>query len=128
MLKKVRSLIGLDIGSTCVKAVELTQAGNEIVITGYGQSEILSEGSRSDAILDVLNSNGFRTRRVVTAVSGKSVIVRYLTMVQMSPDDLQNAIRFEADKYIPFDVDEVVLDCQRLEDSAGGSSGALNEN
>jgi len=129
MLKKVRSLIGLDIGSNCVKAVELTQIGGDLVITGFGQSEILSEGSKADAILDVLHSNHFRTRRVVTAVSGKSVIVRYLTMIQMTDDDLQNAIKFEADKYIPFDVEEVVLDCQRLEEEEGGlSAGTLNEN
>ena len=129
MLKKVKSLIGLDIGSNCVKAVELTQVGGDLVITGFGQSEILSEGSAADAILDVLHSNTFRTRRVVTAVSGKSVIVRYLTMIQMSDDDLQNAIKFEADKYIPFDVEEVVLDCQRLqEDAADLAAGALNEN
>ena len=129
MLKKVRSLIGLDIGTNCVKAVELTQAGSDLVITGYGQSEILSEGSKADAILDVLHSNAFRTRRLATAVSGKSVIVRYLTMIQMSEEDLQNAIKFEADKYIPFDVEEVVLDCQRLEERAEGmASGALNEN
>ena len=128
MLKKAKSLIGLDIGSTCVKALELTQVGSELIVTGYGQSEILSEGSKADAILDVLNSNSFRTRRVVTAVSGKSVIVRYLNMVEMSPDDLQNAIRFEADKYIPFDVDEVVLDCQRLEEGQTESGpGALNQ-
>ena len=47
MLKKVRSLIGLDIGTNCVKAVELTQAGSDLVVTGYGQSEILSEGSKA---------------------------------------------------------------------------------
>ncbi len=40
MLKKPRSLIGLDIGSNCVKAVELTLTGNDLVLTGYGQSEI----------------------------------------------------------------------------------------
>jgi type IV pilus assembly protein PilM len=117
MLKKTRSLIGLDVGSSCVKAVELTQAGGDLVVSAYGQSDVLSEGSRADAILDVLHSQPFRTRRVVTAVSGKSVIVRYLTMVQMSDEDLKNAIKFEADKYIPFDVDEVVLDCQKLEDT-----------
>ena len=129
MLKKVKSLIGLDIGSSCVKAVELTQVGGDLVITGYGQSEILSEKSKADAILDVLHGSSFRTRRVVTAVSGKSVIVRYLTMIQMGPEDLQNAIKFEADKYIPFDVDEVVLDCQKLEDPPEiGRPGNLNEN
>jgi type IV pilus assembly protein PilM len=125
MLKKTRSLIGLDIGSSCVKAVELTQVGSDLVVSAYGQADVLSEGSRADAILDLLHSQPFRTRRVVTAVSGKSVIVRYLTMVQMSDDDLKNAIKFEADKYIHFDVDEVILDCQRLEDAGDTDGGEM---
>jgi type IV pilus assembly protein PilM len=125
MLKKTRSLIGLDVGSSCVKAVELSQVGSEVVVTAYGQTDVLSEGSRADAILDLLHSQPFRTRRVVTAVSGKSVIVRYLTMVQMSDEDLRNAIKFEADKYIPFDVDEVVLDCQKLEDARDGDGSNM---
>jgi type IV pilus assembly protein PilM len=127
MLKKQRSLIGLDIGTHCVKAVELTQHGAETVLTAYGQNDIVSEGSKADAIIDLLQGRSFRTRRVCTAVSGKSVIVRYLTMIQMSNEDLKNAIKFEADKYIPFDVEEVVLDAQRLDDGPAGKGG-LNEN
>ena len=122
MFKKQRSLVGLDIGSHCVKAVELTQFGNETVLTAYGQNEIASEGARADAIIDLIQGRSFRTRRTCTAVSGKSVIVRYLTMVQMSDDDLKNAIRFEADKYIPFDVEEVVLDAQRLAEAPGAKA------
>lgn len=125
--KKQRSLIGLDIGTNCVKAVELTQHGSELVLTAYGQNEIVSEGQKADAVVDLLQSRNFHTRRVVTAVSGKSVIVRYLTMIQMSDEDLRNAIKFEADKYIPFDVDEVVLDAQRLDDPPGARTG-LQEN
>ena len=127
-LKKKRSLIGLDVGTHSVKAVELTQYGNELVVTAYGQNEIVSEGSKADTIVDLLQGQQFRTRRVVTAVSGKSVIVRYLTMIQMSDSDLRNAIKFEADKYIPFDVEEVVLDAQRLENAGGMEGGGLNEN
>ena len=128
MLKKQKSLIGLDIGTHCVKAVELTQYGNELVLTAYGQNDIVSEGSKADAVIDLLQGRSFRTRRVVTAVSGKSVIVRYLTMIQMSDEDLRNAIKFEADKYIPFDVDEVVLDAQRLDDGPGTKQGGLGDN
>lgn len=128
MFKKQRSLIGLDIGTHSVKAVELTQHGNELVVTAFGRNEIVSQGARADAVVDLLQGGNFRTRRVVTAVSGKSVIVRYLTMVQMSNDDLKNAIRFEADKYIPFDVDEVVIDAQRLDESPSSRAGlAQNE-
>lgn len=119
MFKKHRNLIGLDIGTHCVKAVELTQAGKGLTVTAYGQAEVTSQAQKADAIVDLLQGGGFRTRKVVTAVSGKSVIVRYLTMVKMSDDDLQNAIKFEADKYIPFDLDDVVLDAQRMDGGLG---------
>ncbi len=127
MFKKQKSLIGLDVGMHTAKAVELTQYGNELVVTAYAQNDIVSQSERADAIVEMLQSQVFRTRRVATAVSGKSVIVRYLTMVDMSSDDLRNAITFEADKYIPFDVDEVVLDAQRLDDGGLHFEG-LGEN
>jgi type IV pilus assembly protein PilM len=113
-IKRTKSLIGLDVGTNAVKAVEMTWH-NGPVITGFGYAELPSPDAVPEAVQKVLRENDFHTRRVVTSVSGKSVIVRYLTMFRMSPDDLRNAIRYEADKYIPFDVDEVVLDCQPFE-------------
>lgn len=110
--RKIKSLIGLDIGSRSIKAVELTREGHGYVMTGYGQTEVHSEEQRPDAILEVLRDNAFHTKRVVTAVYGKSVIVRYLSMMRMPDEDLRNAIRYEADKYIPFDVEDVVMDSQ----------------
>jgi len=114
--RKIKSLIGLDIGSRSIKAVELTREGHGFVMTGYGQTEVHSEEQRPDAILEVLRDNAFHTKRVVTAVYGKSVIVRYLSMARMPDDDLRNAIRYEADKYIPFDVEDVVMDSQAFLD------------
>jgi len=120
--RQIRSLIGLDVGTKAVKAVELTWQGGP-VITGFGYAELPSPDAVPDTVARVLQENEFHTRRVVTAVSGKSVIVRYLTMFRMSPDDLRNAIRYEADKYIPFDVEEVVLDCQPFEAPGLGEVG-----
>jgi len=124
--RKIKSLIGLDIGSRAIKAVELTREGHGFVMTGYGQTEVLSEDQRPDAILEVLRDNSFHTKRVVTAVYGKSVIVRYLSMMRMPDEDLRNAIRFEADKYIPFDVEDVVMDSQPFADD-GLVDGSENE-
>lgn len=121
--KKIKSLIGLDIGSRAIKAVELTREGHGFVMTGYGQTEVRSEEQRPDAILEVLREHSFHTKRVVTAVYGKSVIVRYLSMMKMPDEDLRNAIRYEADKYIPFDVEEVVLDCQAFRDEQQSEGG-----
>lgn len=123
--RRIKSLIGLDIGSRTIKAVELTREGHGFVMTGYGQTEVLSEEQRPDAILEVLRDNSFHTKRVVTAVYGKSVIVRYLSMTRMPDEDLRNAIRYEADKYIPFDVEDVVMDSQALPDDQLGDG---NEN
>lgn len=119
--RKRRSLIGLDIGSDSIKAVELTTAGSEVVITGYGQVEIPSGADPADPLSDLLKACSFKTRKVATAVSGRSVIVRFLSMVDVPESNLKQAIRYEADKYVPFDLDEVVLDCARL-GAAGGAA------
>ena len=103
LLKRVKSLIGLDVGTRAVKAVEITWNGGP-VITGFGHAELPSPDAVPDTVSRVLRENQFHSKRVVTSVSGKAVIVRYLTMYKMSPEDLRNAIRYEADKYIPFDV------------------------
>jgi len=116
MLGKKKSIVGLDIGSNEVKALELTQVGDHLKITGYGHAPIQSKDALKETIADVFRRSGIKTRRVATAVSGRAVIVRYINMMKMSEDELKNALRFEADKYIPFQVDEVVLDSTPLPD------------
>ncbi len=116
-----RYLIGLDVGSRFVKAVELSESGGNFELTGFRQTEITGPERAKDAIKEIFAQSGFHTRRVVTAVSGRSVIVRYVMMAQMPDEELRNVIRFEAGKYIPFEVEDVVLDCQRLESGGGGA-------
>ncbi|MCA8955473.1 MAG: type IV pilus assembly protein PilM [Planctomycetes bacterium] len=116
MLKQRKSIIGLDIGSSCIKAVEITQEKFDYIITAHAQIDIPGEQARQDAISDLFSSGGFRTKRVSSAVSGKSVIFRYINMASMPDDNIRAAIRLDADKYIPFEVDEVQLDTQKLMD------------
>jgi type IV pilus assembly protein PilM len=118
MFTRTQRLIGLDIGSNCVKAVEMMSTGAELVLTGYGQAEMVSEGSKADAVVQACK--GFHTKRTVSSVSGKSVIVRFLNMPKSAQENLMNSIRLEADKYIPFDVEEVQLDAQAMPDAASG--------
>ena len=123
MLKQRKSIVGLDIGASSIKALEITQDKYDYIITAYGQIDIPGEQARHDAISDLFRSGGFHTKRVATAVSGKSVIFRFIDMVKMSDDDLANAIKFEADKYIPFEVDDVQIDVQRLMDVSPEEGG-----
>jgi len=114
MLKQRKSIVGLDIGSHSIKAIEITQDKYDYIITAYSQMDIPGEQARQDALSDLFRDGGFRTKRVSSAVSGKSVIFRFISMVNMSEDNLTNAVRFEADKYIPFEVDDVEIDTQKL--------------
>jgi type IV pilus assembly protein PilM len=119
MFRKTKSMIGLDIGNHSVKAVELTSHGGAYALTACAQTELAGEEDRGRAVANLLRSIEIHTKRVVTAVSGKSVIVRYLSMIPMTDDELSKAIEFEADKYIPFDVSEVVMDHQKLSNGGG---------
>jgi type IV pilus assembly protein PilM len=116
MLKQRKSIVGLDIGSSSIKAVEITQDKYDFIITSFAQVDVAGEQGWRDALSDIFREGNFRTKRVSTAVSGKSVIFRFIDMVQMSEDNLVTAIQFEADKYIPFDIAEVQLDAQKLLD------------
>ncbi|MFM1873122.1 MAG: hypothetical protein RL398_2544 [Planctomycetota bacterium] len=114
MLKQRKSIVGLDIGSSCIKAVELARDKFDFVVTGYAQIEVPNEGARQEAIAELMRAAKFRSKRVATAVSGKNVIFRYVSMAEMAEDRVVQAVRLEADKYIPFDVNEVELDAQKL--------------
>jgi len=120
-----KSLLGLDIGSSSVKAVELTRSGDGLVITGLGSAPIPGPEAIAPTIQDLLKNAGIRTRRTVTAVSGRSVIIRQVPMAQVPDADLRQAIEYEADKYIPFDVNEVQLDAQRLDKGSEAGEGGV---
>ncbi len=111
----VRRILGLDLGAYSIKALELTAAKGQIGITGFGCVDIPEESNISSAIRTLITTNNLSTRHVVTAVSGRSVIVRDIPMPEMSQDELRTALQFEADKYIPFEVADVTMDCQKLE-------------
>lgn len=124
MLKHRKSIVGLDIGSSSIKAIEITQDKFDYVISAFAQVDVPTEQGRRDALADLFRNGGFRTKRVASAVSGKSVIFRYVNMAQMNPDQMQGAVRFEADKYIPFDIEEVQIDTQKLLDLPGAEGAS----
>lgn len=127
MFRKPKSLIGLDLGSQTLKAIEISLDGTEPVITGFARVEIPAGSERSVALGQLCEQGKFRTKSVATGVAGQNVVVRYISMVPMSDIELRQAIRFESDKYLPFDAQDVVLDCQRLERRTAGEGDAGNE-
>lgn len=113
-----RSLIGIDLGSRFLKALQLSDVGGAYKITGFGIRELGAQDAVAEALRDLLTKKNFATKRCAFGVSGRSVFVRYVGMAPMAPDELRNAARYELGKYIPIEVDEVLHDVQRLDETA----------
>lgn len=121
-----RSLVGLDIGSSSVKAVELVSkgAGKGFELKGLGiaalppeaivQGVFLNSSVIADSIREAIELGGIKSREVAVAVSGHSVIVKRVTLPAMTAAELEDQIQWEAEQYIPFDVNEVNLDFEIL--------------
>ena len=111
-----RHLIGLDVGSKFVKALQLTETSGQFKITEFGIAEIPPQVSVADVVSELFSRKKFKTKRVVTSVSGRFVFVRYISMPVMTDEELVNAAKYELGKYIPVEVDEVLHDSQKLEE------------
>jgi type IV pilus assembly protein PilM len=130
---KSNSIIGLDIGSSSVKAVELTAKAKGIELQHVGiaqlppeaivQGAFLNSSAIVDAIREAVDGAGTRTKNVATAVSGHSLIVKKISLPAMTREELEESIRWEAEQYIPFDINEVNLDFQIL--NSGETEGQM---
>jgi type IV pilus assembly protein PilM len=120
-----KQLVGLDIGSSTIKAVELksTKAGYELVSFG---TELLAQDTVVDgAIMDapqvanaiskIFEAQHIKVKNVATSVSGHSVIVKRVWLPLMSEEELFERINSEASQHIPFDILDVSLSYQLLE-------------
>jgi len=128
---KTRTLVGLDIGSSAAKAVELKTAGKVQRVVAFATEPISPDSIVDGAIIDgagvadavrrALERAGSKTRDVAGSLSGNAVIVKKISLPQMTDAELAESIRWEAEQYIPFDVQDVNLDYQILD--AGGTAG-----
>jgi len=123
-----KTIVGLDVGSSSIKAVELrkTRTGIEVAHLGLEpiapdivvDSMIVDSGTVSSAISKLFATTEIKSRAVATAVSGHSVIVKKISLPSMSDQELADTIQKEAAQHIPFDLADVNLDYQILSDDA----------
>ena len=124
-LGKTKSLIGLDIGSSSVKAIELkkTKEGYELVSHGIEtlaqdtvvDGAIMDAPSVAEKIVSIFDNQKIKAKDVATSVSGHSVIVKRVSMPLMTEEELFDRIQSEASQHIPFDIADVNLSYQLLE-------------
>jgi len=114
--KEIR--VGLDIGTRFIKVLELSVEGNTRRLTKLRSAEIntpLNRESASKALKTLLEEVRPSTKELRISLSAPSAIVRFIGMPRMKEDDLKSSLRFEAEKYIPFNIKEVVIDASILD-------------
>jgi len=127
-----KNLVGLDIGSSSVKAVELNKKGSSLHLVNLGfenlqpdtivDGQIMELNNVSNVISSIFSEHQIKTNRVAAGVSGHSVIVKNIVLPIMSEDELQESFSWHAEEHIPFDIADVNLDYQ----ITGNSTDALH--
>lgn len=129
--------VALDIGSSVVKAVQMRKVGRGYELERFGVAEIYpgvdkkSAGvdrrtARIEAVKQALTHAGITAKNSVSSVSGESIIVRYIQLPDMPENELKGAIRWEAEDYIPFPLDDVNLDSVVLGKSDVGGARKID--
>jgi len=120
-----KTLFGLDIGSSYIKAVQLKEkrSGYELELFDQIQlpPELIVDGSIIDsmrlveALKELLKKARIRTKNVAISIAGHaSVIIRRISLPEMTEEELAESIKFEAEQYVPFDIEDVNIDFQIL--------------
>jgi type IV pilus assembly protein PilM len=119
---KKKDVIGLDIGCSSIKLVELKEDKNGFKLQNLAISplppEAIVDGALMDSVTiidtirDLFNTSRTKTKDVVTSVSGHSVIVKKISLPLMTEAELEESIQWEAERYIPFDINDVNIDFQ----------------
>ncbi|MCA1559614.1 MAG: pilus assembly protein PilM [Acidobacteria bacterium] len=134
--RNAKSLVGLDIGSSAVKAVELKPAGKGYKVTAFGSEPIppdsivdgaiIDAAAVADAIRRLFETRKIGTKDVAASLSGNAVIVKKITLPVMTGTELAESIYWEAEQYIPFDIQDVNLDYQILDRGDAAGKGTMD--
>src|SRR6266545_1521539 len=129
------STFGLDIGSSSVKVIELTEGKDAWGLTAFAQvplpHDVISEGSIkepglvSDAVRECVQKAGIKATAAVISVSGREAIMKRVPLPKVTAKELADAISLEAEHHIPFAVDDVFLDYQVVGESSNSMSVVL---
>jgi len=110
---KPEFIVGLDIGTEVVKVIQIDKI--EKKVCNFGIQEVL-DGNVKEAILRATREADLKTKRVNISVSGPQVVIRFISFPKLEEREFKNSLRFEAEKHIPFPIEDMFLDGVILKD------------
>ena len=124
LFKKKKEVVGIDIGSSSVKVVQLKDDKGSFQLLNAGifplppeaivDNALMDSSAIADAIRNLVAALGIKIKDVVCSISGNSVIIRKIVLPAMPQEELEDQISWEAEQYIPFDINDVNMDFQIL--------------
>jgi type IV pilus assembly protein PilM len=118
---KYRPLIGLDITTSSIKLIELSQSGGQYRVEAYAaeatphsainEKAIVDAAAVGEAIKRAIKRSGARAKEAAVAISGDAAITKVIQMPRsLNGRDLESQVELQADQYIPFPMEEVSYD------------------
>ena len=134
--KRKKQVVGCDVGSSAIKIVELKPLKNdEFQLVHAAVAELSPEAIVDGAIMDsslvvealtgLISQNGIKNAKFGGSLSGHSVIIKKIQLPSMTEAELAESIQWEAEQYIPFDINDVNLDYVVLETGSSDTMDVL---
>ena len=115
-----KDLVGIDIGSSSVKLVQLKESKEGYLLLKVGMTPLPPEAIVDNTLMDpsavvaavrsLIGTCGVKVTQAACSISGNSVIIRKIGFPVMTADELEDQIHWEAEQYIPFDINDVNID------------------
>jgi len=135
-----KGFLGIDIGTSAIKIVEMSRAGKRRKLDNYGEmkAEALYEKpfrtfekstlsfSNRDVVRSlsaVLKEAGFKTNKAFFAIPDFSTFFTTISLPAMTDEEIPQAVDYEAPQHIPLPLQSVTLDWQIIEREAGAAAG-----
>jgi type IV pilus assembly protein PilM len=125
----VRSAIGLDIGTSGVRAAELSFGKGQVTLEKFGQvalpegavrhGEVVNPDAVAAAIKQLWAHTKFSSKKVAIGVANQKVIVRQVDLPWLPVEELKKSLAFQVQDFVPMPVEQAVLDFHPLEDISG---------
>ena len=124
LFTKKKEIVGVDIGSSAVKLVQLREVKGGYQLQNLGilplpaeaivDNTLMDSSSIVETVKSLLSSLQIKAKEAVCSISGNSVIIRKISLPVMPVEELEDQIHWEAEQYIPFDINDVNVDFQIL--------------
>jgi type IV pilus assembly protein PilM len=120
-----KTRIGLDVGSTAVRAAELAEGSPPTVVRAaqvplpagaVENGEVREVEAVSEGLRELWTRGGFKSRKVWMGVGNQRVVVREIALPTMPEKELRQSLGFQVQEFIPMPVDEAVLDYHLIEE------------